>query len=72
MKIVAVDFYDVAKREKVSVEESDVKKKEYRRTTKSGKEQVRYALRGTLSDGRKVTKFVSKDTFDSMSVPVEN
>lgn len=66
-----VKFYDVKNREKVDVPETDIKKKVYTRTTKTGKVIKRYALRGTLPDGRKVTKFVSKEDYDAMDVPVE-
>lgn len=68
---MAVQFYDVKNKTSVDVQESSVKKTTYSRTTKSGQTQVRYALRGTLSDGRNVTKFVNKDTWDKMNVPTE-
>jgi len=68
---MAVQFFDVKTREKVDVDEANIAKTKYERTTKSGSVQVRYALRGTLADGRKVTKFVSKDVWDSMDVPEE-
>jgi len=65
---MAIEFYDVRKREKVGVPEDQVKKTSYERETKSGKIQVRYALVAQL-EGSKLTKFVSKDTWDSLNVP---
>lgn len=65
-----IEFYDVKKRAKVSVPTSQVKKKKYEKTTKSGQLQVRYAVRAHV-DGTNLTKFVSKDMFDSLSVPEE-
>jgi len=71
MIVMAVKFYDVKGKASVDLTEAQVKKTTYSRVTKSGATQVRYALRGTLSDGRKVTKFVNKATWDSMQVPTE-
>ncbi len=62
-----IEFYDVKSRAKVSLGEADVSKVTYESTTKAGAVQVRYALRGNY-DGRKLTKFVSKDTWDSLNV----
>ena len=66
---MAVEFYDVRKRAKVSVTEGDIKKTSYERTTKAGKLSVRYALVAQV-DGSKLTKFVSKDDWDALNVPV--
>jgi hypothetical protein len=60
---MSVTFYDVKTREKVEVPESDVQKTKYERTTKAGKTQVRYALRGNYQ-GRNLTKFVSQEAWD--------
>ena len=68
---MAVSFYDVKNKGSVEVADDKLRKTKYERTTKSGSVQVRYALRGTLADGRKVTKFVSKDTWDQHNVPME-
>lgn len=54
-------FYDVKTRQKVDAEV--VEKKEYQVNG-----QTRYALRGKTSDGRMLTKFVSKADYDSASV----
>jgi hypothetical protein len=61
---MSISFYDVKTRESVDVPESDVSKTKYERTTKDGKVQVRYALRGSY-EGRNLTKFVSQATWDS-------
>jgi hypothetical protein len=56
-------FYDVKKREKVEVEVVG-------KTTYQVKGQTRYALKGRTSDGRNLTKFVSKDDYDKADAPV--
>lgn len=61
---MSVTFYDVKTRQKVEVPESDVKKTKYERTTKAGKTQVRYALRGNF-EGRNLTKFVSQEAWEA-------
>jgi hypothetical protein len=63
---MAIEFYDVKSREKVSIDESKVTKVTYQ--TKSG---TRYGLRAKTSDGRNLTKFVGKDAWDNLKVPVE-
>ena len=68
---MAVEFYDVKEGKKVSVADSAISKKKYTRTTKTGKLSERYALRGKTSDGRNLTKFVSKADWDSTDAPVE-
>lgn len=64
---MAIEFYDVKLRKKVSIEESKVRKVTF--NTKG--DQVRYGLRATTDDNRKLTKFVSKATWDELNVPVE-
>ncbi|MBP9691274.1 hypothetical protein KBD81_04310 [Candidatus Woesebacteria bacterium] len=61
-----IEFYDVKNRKKVSVSASSVEKITYERQTKSGDTQIRYALKA-VKDGVKLTKFVSKETWDSIS-----
>lgn len=63
---MAIEFYDVKNKQKVSVDESTVEKVTYERQTKSGTTQVRYALKA-VKDGVKLTKFVSKETWDSIA-----
>lgn len=62
---MAIEFYDVKTRQKVSLEEKDVVKTTF--TTKNG--QTRYGLRGKTSDGRNLTKFVSKTEWEKMKLP---
>ncbi len=64
---MAIDFYDVKLRKKVSIEESNVRKTTFQ--TKNG--QVRYGLRAKTEDGRNLTKFVSKGDWDKLNVPEE-
>lgn len=61
-----IEFYDVKNRKKVSVPASQVEKVTYERETKSGEKQIRYAVKAE-KDGVKLTKFVSKETWDSIS-----
>jgi hypothetical protein len=63
---VAIQFYDVKIRQKVSVQEKDVKKVTF--TTKNG--QTRYGLRAKTSDGRNLTKFISKAEWEKLNLPV--
>jgi hypothetical protein len=67
---MSVSFYDVKSREKVMVEDGDVTKTKYERTTASGKVQVRYALRGKF-EGRNLTKFVGEADWTATDAPVE-
>lgn len=65
-----MEFYNVKLKKKVDVPDTDIKKTTYSRQTKAGKTSVRYALRAVY-DGTKLTKFVSKDDFDKLDVPIE-
>ena len=49
---MAIEFYDVKKREKVQIPESEVKKTTYERQGKDGKTQVRYAFKAVIEIGR--------------------
>ena len=69
--IMSVEFYDVKNRTKVTLQEDQIKKTSYTSTTKNGSVRTRYAFRGTLPDGRNVTKFCSQTDYDAMNVPVE-
>jgi hypothetical protein len=64
---MAIEFYDVKLKKKVSIAESNIKKTTF--TTKNG--QVRYGIRAKTDDGRNLTKFVNKATWDSLNVPTE-
>ena len=61
-----IKFYDVKLRKEVMLEPAKVEKVTYERETKDGKKQVRYALRGKTTDGRNLTRFVSKEDYDKM------
>lgn len=64
---MAIEFYDIKLKKKVQLPEEDVKKVTF--TTKNN--QVRYGLRGTTEDKRKLTKFVSKAEWDKLNLAVE-
>ena len=66
---MAIEFYNVKKRKKVSIEESEIKKVEYKRETTKGT-QIRYAFRAQDDDGTNLTKFVSKTDYDQVDAPV--
>jgi hypothetical protein len=67
---VAIEFYDVKKREKVQIDESQVKKTKYEREGKDGKTNVRYALRAQ-NEGTNLTKFVSESDWKALDAPEE-
>ena len=67
---MAIEFYDVKKREKVQIEESQVKKTKYEREGKDGKTNVRYALRAQ-NEGTNLTKFVSEADWKALDAPEE-
>ena len=54
-----MQFYDVKTRKKVDSEVTE-------KTTYKVNGQTRYAVKGKTSDGRNLTKFVSKDQYDSV------
>jgi hypothetical protein len=62
----SIEFYDVKNRTKVKVDVSEVEKVTYERETKDGKKQIRYAVKA-VKDGVKLTKFVGKDIWDSLT-----
>lgn len=62
---MAIEFYNVKTRQKVEVDESQVKKVVYQ---PKGQGSPRYAVRAEV-DGTPLTKFVSKATYDSLNVP---
>lgn len=64
---MAIEFYDVKTRQKVSIDDKNVLKTTF--NTKGG--QTRYGLRGKTDDGRMLTKFVSKGDWDSMKYKEE-
>lgn len=62
---MAVEFYDIKYKKKVMIDEKNIVKVTF--TTKSG--GLRYGIKGTTDDGRSLTKFVNKETWDGMNVP---
>jgi len=62
-----IEFYNVKKKTKVQISESSVEKKKYEKITKTGKKSIRYSLKAVDDDGTKLTKFCSKEDYDSIS-----
>jgi hypothetical protein len=62
---MSIEFYNVKKKEKVQIDEKQVKKVEYKRETSKG-ESVRYAFRAVDDDGVNLTKFCSKADYDKL------
>lgn len=62
-----IEFYNVKKKKKVSIDEASVAKHSYEKTTKTGKQSIRYALKAVDDDGTKLTKFCSKADYDKIS-----
>lgn len=66
--MASVEFYDVKIRQKVNIDDANISKVLI--NTKNN--QVRYAIKGKTDDGRKLTKFVSKADWETMSYPQED
>ena len=64
--MASIEFYNVKKRAKVSIDESKITKVVYSKKTSNG-EQKRYAFRAQDDDGVNLTKFCSKSDFDASS-----
>lgn len=64
-----MDFYNVKKRENVKVADAKCTKVVFKKETSKG-EQVRYGVKAVDTDGTKLMKFVSKDTYDKLKCPV--
>lgn len=63
-----IEFYNVKKKTKVSISESEVNKVKLEKPTKDGKSiRIRYVLKAVDEDGTKLTKFCNKETYDSLS-----
>ena len=63
---MAIEFYNVKKKKKVSIEESSIEKVKYERETKSGSKQVRYAFKAVDDDGTSLTKFCSEADWNAL------
>jgi hypothetical protein len=66
---MAVVFYNVRKRKRVSIDESELSKCTYPRETSKGL-QLRYAFKAHDNDGMSLTKFVTKEHYDSVDAPI--
>jgi hypothetical protein len=62
-------FYNVKKRESVTIPEDKCTKVIYKRKTSSGI-QERYAVRSKDNDGTNLTKFINKKVFDALKCPI--
>ncbi len=63
--MASIEFFDVKLKKKVMVDEKNIVKVTFK--TKGG--SIRYGIRGKTSDGRNLTKFVNKATWDALKVP---
>lgn len=63
---MAIEFYNLRKKEKVKIDESNIKKAKYERNG-----TTRYAFRAVDDDGTKLTKFCSKSDYDGVNAPEE-
>ncbi|GEM_PF-1047468 len=67
-----MEFYSVKHREKIQVADDQVYKVHYKRASKEGKDNSRYAVGAEVEHkGSKVklTKFVSKEAYDKLDAP---
>ena len=64
-------FYDVKEGKKVGIDEADITKKIYTRTTKTGKEQQRFAFRGKTADGRN-DSICEQSRYDAVNAPLDD
>ena len=55
-----IEFYNVRKKAKVKIDESDIEVVIYNNTTKTGKKVTRFGVKAVDSDGTKLTKFISR------------
>ena len=67
--MAAVKFYNVKKRDSVTVDEGKCYKVVYKKKTTKGV-QERYAVRAKDDDGTNLTKFINKKSFDTLKCPV--
>lgn len=63
---MAIEFYNVKKKKKVSIDEKNVEKVTYERETKSGTKQIRYAFKAKDDDGTSLTKFCSEADYNKL------
>ena len=65
-----IQFYDVKTRQKIGVPESEVRKTRFVKDTKDGGTRTTYAFR-TTHEGRRLSKFCSREDWESLDVPEE-
>lgn len=63
--MATIEFYNVKKKAKVQIDEANVNKTKYEKTTKEGKAQVRYAFKAE-DEGTKLTKFCSEKDWKAL------
>lgn len=61
-----IEFYNVRKKKKVSIEESSISTQKYVKTKKDGVDSVRYALTAIDDDGTKLIKFCSEADYQKI------
>ncbi|MBI4127743.1 MAG: hypothetical protein HY459_01595 [Parcubacteria group bacterium] len=69
-----MQFYDVKHKKPVEVPDDKITKRTYDVKGRDGQVRVRYAAQAEMEvEGSmvKMTKFINKETFDSMSAPVK-
>ncbi|NQY73764.1 MAG: hypothetical protein HRT90_03280 [Candidatus Margulisbacteria bacterium] len=66
-----IEFYNVKKRKKVKINDSQVKKTTYEKKIQAGGTSVRYAFRAQDDDGTNLTKFCSEGDWKGLNAPTE-
>ena len=62
-----MEFYNVKKRAKVKIAEAKCTKVVYKRVTKAGTTQKRYAVKAKDDDGTNLTKFVTQAAYEKLA-----
>lgn len=61
-----IEFYNVKKKVRVSIEKDKITKHAYEKVSKNGNLFVRYALKAVDEDGTKLSKFCSKADYENI------
>ena len=61
-----IEFYNVKKKKRVSVDKSLVVKRAYEKVSKAGNLVIRYSFRSVDEDGTKLSRFCSKRDYDNL------
>lgn len=67
---MSIEFYNVKKKAKVSIEESTITKVKYEKENKDGSTKTSYAFKAVDDDGTKLTKFASKETWEATNAKI--